>query len=266
VASKSKTAQVPPSNAKANTAPPSVRIEPGKCEHEATRLHNDATTLHPHNVNLQYLSPLAKLACGHPLAEQYVSRVSKGNHDVATLSKLIESCLHSNAFPLMRDESVQPKHIGSNYSSSEEGRVKVTKALKKRLARGQTLGPYRLSADSLPFRAFACNSVGAVPKRDTPDLRPVDDVYINCAIRAPPLGMPSIAILREEATKGCWWWLVDVEDAFATLPVAASDRPFMLFRWYDVEDTEYNGTSHDCIYMHVRGNFGPRTLPSSEDE
>jgi hypothetical protein len=54
---------------------------------------------------------------------------------------------------------------------------------------------------------------------------------------------------------------VDVEDAFANVSLGSADRPYMLFRWYHPDDVDFNGTCHDYVYLHVRGNFGPRPLP-----
>ena len=73
--------------------------------------------------------------------------------------------------------------------------------------------------------------------------------------------MCSLQVLREDATPGCWWWTVDVEDAFANVPLGSADRPFMLFRWYHTDDTNFEGDSHDYVYLHIKGNFEPRPLP-----
>ena len=93
-------------------------------------------------------------------------------------------------------------------------------------------------------------------------MRPVDDMVFNCALDPPTFAMCTMQALREEAVpNNCWWWTVDVEDAFANICLGASDRPFVMFRWYHPDDTTFQGTSHDCVYVHVRGNFGPRPLP-----
>jgi hypothetical protein len=68
-------------------------------------------------------------------------------------------------------------------------------------------------------------------------------------------------MLREDATPGCYWWTVDIEEAFGNVPLGSADKPFMLFRWYHPDDTEHLGTCHDFVYLHIAGNFGPRPLP-----
>ena len=201
---------------------------------------------------------------GIPTAEAMVSRVTKGDMSVATLSTLIEGCVQSGEFSLMRQGNLTGKHVGENYKSAEAACGEVTKAVRKRVERGHTKGPYRMQAADLPFDDYAINSIGAVAKRGSTDMRPVDDTLANDDIGPPTLptfAMPAIAIMRELATQGCWWWTVDIEDAFSNLPIAPEDRPWMLFRWFDLEDKDHEGTSHDAVYMHVKGNFGPRPLP-----
>ena len=223
----------------------------------------DAAAKSETNIDLTYLRPLAKQMVGNMVAESVVERVSKGALNVSSLSNMIEGCLESGEFSLMRKGDLQGKHLGENYKSALDpiARPEVTKALRKRVVRKQTLGPYRLNADDIPFEHFACNSIGAVSKRNSTDMRPVDDTLANADITPPTFAMISIAWLREMAVRGCWWWVVDIEDAFANLSLSPADRPWMLFRWYDLEDHDYRGSCYDATYMHVKGNFGPRPLP-----
>ena len=214
-------------------------------------------------LNVPYLKPLVASLCGDPIAESIVSRITLGEMDVAALATYVEEGAGAGAFSLGIDRSLmRGKRISGNYTSAEMAREEVTKSVAKRVTRGHTLGPYRvedLRAMGIPD--LACNSIGAVSKKNTTDMRPVDDMHANDAISPPKFGMPSIDILREDATPGCFWWTVDAEDAFANVDLGAADRPFMLFRWYHIDDTNFEGSSHDYVYLHVRGNFGPRTLP-----
>jgi hypothetical protein len=158
-----------------------------------------------HNINLPYLQLLVAAMRGQPLAEHLVQLVSKGKLTVATMAASVEKCLHECLFPLLRSGHLQGKHVGDNYKSALLGREKVTKALRKRLAKGQTLGLYVVGdATNLVMPNYAINSLGAVPKRGSNSLRPVDDVIANDEITAPPLGMPSIAWLRATATHLCY--------------------------------------------------------------
>jgi hypothetical protein len=198
---------------------------------------------------------------GNAVAEAVVSRVSKGDLSVESLSNLIEDCVEAGEFSLLRQGNLHGKHVEDNYKSAIEARSEVTKALVKRCERGQTAGPFVCDAHDLPFADYACNPIGAVAKRNSTDMRPVDDTVANADIKPPTFGMIAIAWLREMASHMCWWWVVDIEDAFANLPIGPTDRPWMMFRWYHTDDTEFRGTCHDAIYMHVKGNFGPRPLP-----
>ena len=228
---------------------------------EAARLKQDAAAHLPAVIDLAYLMPLAQRMVGDAVAEKVVSRVSKGSLDVRSLAKLVEGCVAKGEFDLLRQGNLTGKHHNTNYKSAEESPAEVTKALHKRLSRGHTRGPYHLPLDAIPFDDYACNSIGAVPKKGSTDMRPVDDMAANADIVPPSFSMPAIEYLRMLATKGCYWWVVDIEDAFANLALAPKDRPWMMFRWYDVDDVNHNGTSHDALYMHVKGNFGPRPLP-----
>jgi hypothetical protein len=192
-----------------------------------------------------------------------VSRVTLGELSVKTLAEYVEAGAGQGAYSLGIDTSMMKGQcVSENYRSALEAKDGVTKQLKKRCDRGQTLGPYRIEdLKQLGIADLACNSIGAVSKKDTTDMRPVDDMHCNRAIKPPKFGMCSLQVLREDATPGCWWWTVDVEDAFANVPLGSADRPFMLFRWYHTDDTNFEGDSHDYVYLHIKGNFGPRPLP-----
>ena len=241
--------------AKATTKPSIAPIT------DRDRLAQDAAAKSENKIDLTYLRPLAKQMVGNMVAESVVERVSKGALDVSSLSNLIEGCLESGEFSLMRKGDLHGKHLGENYKSALDARHEVTKAVRKRVEREQTLGPYVVNADDIPFEHFACNSIGAVSKRNSTDMRPVDDTLANADITPPTFAMISIAWLREMAKHMCWWWVVDIEDAFANLALGPADRPWMLFRWYHLDDHEHSGTCYDATYMHVKGNFGPRPLP-----
>jgi hypothetical protein len=138
----------------------------------------------------------------------------------------------------------------------------VMNTVRKRVHRGQTMGPYyNLDATALPLPHYAINSMGAVPKKDCDDLRCVDDVKANDMTTPPPFKYPSMEWLRATALPGGYWWLVDIRDAFANLPLSPQDKRWLLFRWYDVDDLKFSGTPHDCLYFHSMGCFGPRSLP-----
>jgi hypothetical protein len=148
-----------------------------------------------------------------------------------------------------------------NYKSAIDNRVRVSDAIRKRCSRGQSVGPFRCSIEDVPLADLAVNSLGAVPKKGTTAMRPVDDVFANVRTVAPHFKMPTVDWLRRNATPYCWWWLVDIEDAFANLVMGSKDKQWLMFRWYDIDDTEFKGTPNDCIYYHSHGCFGPRSLP-----
>ena len=177
-----------------------------------------------------------------------MSRVTLGELSVETLAEYVEAGAGQGAYSLGIDTSMMKGQcVSENYRSALEAKDGVTKQLKKRCDRGQTLGPYRIEdLKQLGIADLACNSIGAVSKKDTTDMRPVDDMHCNRAIKPPKFGMCSLQVLREDATPGCWWWTVDVEDAFANVPLGSADRPFMLFRWYHTDDTNFEGDSHYC--------------------
>jgi hypothetical protein len=181
--------------------------------------------------------------------------------DVASLATFIEACVSACEFPLHISPDLHGQHVGENYKSAIESRERVSEALRKRCVRGQSQGPFRCTADEIPFKDFSLNSLGAVPKKGTSAMRPVDDVWANMLTSPPHFNMPSIDWLRRTARPGCWWWLVDIEDAFANLTMGPSDKRWLMFRWYDVDDVDFKGTPHDCVYFHSHGCFGPRSLP-----
>ena len=162
---------------------------------------------------------------GNAVAEAVVSRVSKGDLSAESLSNMIEDCVEAGEFSLLRQGNLHGKHVEDNYKSAIEARSEVTKALVKRCERGQTAGPFVCDAHDLPFADYACNPIGAVAKRNSTDMRPVDDTVANADIKPPTFGMIAIAWLREMASHMCWWWVVDIEDAFANLPIGPTDRP-----------------------------------------
>ena len=127
-------------------------------------------------LDLQYLRPLARAVRGDPYAESLVSRVTKGRLDVASLSKYVETHAEAGAYPLEVDRSVfKGKYVSDNYKSAMVSPREVSKSVRKRVSRGQTLGPYSVAdIHALGLQDYAVNSIGAVAKRGSTDMRPVD--------------------------------------------------------------------------------------------
>lgn len=247
--------------AKVSTEPwTAPRLEASDTPRDAAALVADAASTYPSDIRLDYLRPLVRRMIGDGVAESVVARVSKGGLTVAALAELVEGCVEDAAFPLGIQGPDTCHYARANYSSAEEGRAKVSEALRKRLEKGHTLGPYQVHDASTLFAASAVNPLGAVPKRDCDALRPVEDVWANLFIDPPTFAMPTMEYMRETATPGGYWWVVDVEDAFAQLSIPESDRPWTLFRWYHPDDAAFEGEP-TWLYMHVRGFFGPRTYP-----
>jgi hypothetical protein len=210
---------------------------------------------------MSYLTPLVAKMRGNAEAESLTTMVFGDDFDVASLATFVETCVSQRSFPLYVSPDTHGKHVGENYKSAKDNSTKVSEAIAKRVNRGQTAGPFKCSVDDLPLQGFGVNSLGAVPKKGTTSLRPVDDVWANARTSPPHFRMPSIDWLRRTATPHCFWWLVDIEDAFANLPIGPDDKRWLLFRWHDTADVNFEGSPDDCVYVHTHGCFGPRSLP-----
>ena len=181
-----------------------------------------------------------------------VKKIFPQSWTVKSLAEFVERCIQERNYPLNVSPQFEcrPNHVGDNYKSAVNGREEVMNTVRKRVHRGQTMGPYyNLDATALPLPHYAINSMGAVPKKDCDDLRCVDDVKANDMTTPPPFKYPSMEWLRATALPGGYWWLVDIRDAFANLPLSPQDKRWLLFRWYDVEDLKFSGTPHDCLYF-----------------
>ena len=132
------------------------------------------------NIHLPYTAPLARAAVGDTRAELYVQLVTRGQHDVHSLIVCVETCLKNGGFPLLAEGKMEGRHVKQNYKSAYEGADRVSEALRKRLTRGQTKGPYRVrDVHNIALPHYAVNAMGAVPKKGSDALRPVDDALIN---------------------------------------------------------------------------------------
>jgi hypothetical protein len=161
-------------------------------------------------------------------------------------------------------------HYTPNYGSARTDHLAVSTALRKRLASGQTLGPFswdhKLPA-SIP--AMCVDPLGAVPYKLEPDRRrPIQDAAVNQYLYAPYFPMPAFALVRSWATPNCWFGLQDVEGAFPCLGLHYSMWPFFCFAWYNLGAPPPGGALgsdppdfQEFLYINVAGLFGPRDIP-----
>ena len=193
-----------------------------------------------------------------------MKHVTCNKFDIATLGKQIETWV-KHGFPLGHDGTIVGKHHKHNYKSSIQYKEGTHKSLLKRLAANKTAGPYEWSGNvaDLPFENCAINPLGAVPYKYEPSrARACDDPIINDAIPdTPTFKMSAIQQLRDGAFPYCYWLKSDVASAFLCMHLQQKDLPWMIFSWYRPDDTNFQGTDQDCLYVHTHGNFGPRPWP-----
>ena len=214
-------------------------------------------------IDLAYLAPLVQQQIANVPSEALVQTISNNRYTVSSLANQIESWV-THGFPLGHDGSLSGKHYTPNYKSSLEFRSGVTKSLLKRLDTNKTAGPFAWTGDlaDLPFQDCAVNPIGAVRYKYEPDrARACDDPHINQATLPPGFSITAMQQIRDGAFPCCSWYKSDVASAFPCMPLPQTDLPWMMFTWYHPDDTDFQGTDKDCIYVHTHGNFGPRPYP-----
>ena len=203
---------------------------------------------------MAYLAPLIAAQVGDVPSEALVDRITCSRFDVASLSKQVQEWV-TNGFPLEHNGTLTGKHHATNYKSSLSYKARTHKSLLKRLSANKTVGPYAWSGDvsSLPFTDCAVNPLGAVPyKTDQTRARACDDPFINDAIMdTPTFKMLALQQLRDGAFPYCCWLKSDVASAFTCMHLTQKDLPWMMFSWYHPDDTTFQGTDQDCLYVHV---------------
>ena len=150
-----------------------------------------------------------------------------------------------------------------NYGSALRDREAVTCALRKRVDRGQSLGPYLWEgADALPFESARVVPLGSVRKRLEPDVaRPISDhsaTGLNSCIPHLPMRMEGLVRIEQHLQPGGYIGVMDVEDAFPSLRIKPMYWKYMLVKWWNVYDrTDPN----EYLYVTICGDFGVSSLP-----
>ena len=160
--------------------------------------------------------------------------------------------------------------VFSNYPAAISARDSVSAAVSSRISRHKTLtlGPWSEVQSWLKseFGEFYVFPMGAVPKPHQPEvMRPTSDhtrTGLNAATILGILGHSLDAYKRLEYlfSRHAWMTVADVDDAFSYIPLAPWLWAYMLFRWFDLGDSD----SDDLIvYVHLFADFGTKGAPGT---
>ena len=172
----------------------------------------------------------------------------------------------------VRRELLFGTRVFSNYPATMVAKDSVNAAISSRVARQKTimLGPWGVVRDWLVqhFGDFYVFPMGAVPKPHQPEvMRPTSDhtrTGLNAATILGILGHSLDAYKRLEYlfSRQAWMTVADVDDAFSFIPLVPWLWAYMLFRWFDVDDSDRSDRTL-YVYAHLFADFGTRGAPGT---
>ena len=157
-----------------------------------------------------------------------------------------------------------------NYSSADDHRAQVTKAIRERVVTMKTIAlcacKFR-DARLLPWPSCRVFPLGAVPKPLEPEsVRPIsdhtrsglkdatDDAELKHTITA-------LDDIARWLVRGSFMRMMDVSGAFPLLPLAPRLWVYFLHWWYSVD--EGGNPDEMWLYANVTGDFGASGLPGT---
>ena len=178
----------------------------------------------------------------------------------------------------IKHQDIKGIHVRPNYTSAEEHRGLVDKALSKRLASGKTLHigkitkGWRAIVTTMLGPDWKCFSLGAVMKKSVdpeaePDARPISDhtaSKLNGVVFIKWLAYTctSFADFKKELKPNYYSAISDIMDAFLILLIRPYLWRFFMFRWYG----QTEATRHEThLYAHLFGDFGCAGVPATFD-
>jgi hypothetical protein len=227
---------------------------------------NEAAELTPAVLaTLQRQRPLPGNRIQHAALQQLLRKgVSAGTICEEEMTWCLKSW--SDGFDLQADTTqLKGGVVHKNYGSAEKDRKEITEALKKRVERGQTQGPFRYDAAAgLPFRHYRTVPIGSVRKRLEPWVaRPISDhskTGLNETVTEDlEMSMEGLRKIMGEMYNGAYLGVQDVADAFPSLPIKPCYWPFMLILWYDINSLPYDDNLY--VYVTTCGDFGVSSMP-----
>ena len=169
-------------------------------------------------------------------------------------------------------EQLHGTRVFRNYPSAVANRASVSEAVSSRVCRHKSvrLGLWSDVAESLKgfFGDYYVFPMGAVPKPHALTVyRPTSDhtrTGVNAATILGLLGhsLDAYKQLEHLLHRGAWMTVADVDDAFSYIPLVPWLWAYMVFRWFDCDDSD---SDSDDLYAYVNifADFGTRGAPGT---
>lgn len=159
----------------------------------------------------------------------------------------------TNGFNLI-DETPDTSYACPNYKSATDSKQKLDELFISELTQGKI--------SVVKDKPFCIHAIGAVPRKDRDDPRPITDCSrpynysVNDHMFPEKSTYNTVDTAAKLITPNCWFAVVDIHHAYRSVPISPENRKFMGFQW------QFGKNGVNRYFVDNFLCFGSRSAPS----